>query len=337
MAREPDPTLLRLQSILDGTRLHAALVATLEVRLCEHLAQGPATASELAWRAGLSGRGAQALLDALVALGLVEVSAGRYANGPGADAYLVPGRPGYLGDELIGLYPMQLESFARLADSARSGAPALDDDSTALIAYFAQLTPLLARRLRPVADFAVRHLHLERGAPALLDVGGGLALYSLALFRLNPEARAAQADWPVINDKARAAVRAAGFDETRFDTLDGDLRTMTFPEARFDVAVLSNIVHSLAEPAILDLLGRVRRAIRPGGRVLVAEYVVDDGRAGPARPLLFNLTMLVHSRAGKSYERGELAGLLEAAGFTAPQFTPIEGTDTTLAVAGRGA
>jgi SAM-dependent methyltransferase len=318
----PDPTPITRH--LDGALLHGALIAALELRLCGHLEHGPATVDELAARAAVSPRGAQVLLDALVALGIVEVEGGRYRNGAAAAAYLVPGRPAYLGDEQVGLFHSQLPLWDRLAELARAGVPAHRDDSAERIAFWRLLTPSIGRIGRPVAERALRLLELDRGAPWLLDVGGGAAaLYSMALFALNRHARATQLDWPHVNEMARAKVREAGF-AARFHTVDGDYRSVPIydiGEQRHDVAVLSYIVHLEPRDSVLALLEKVRAALKPGGRLLISEFVVDDGRAGPPRALLFNLNMLVHSEGGKSYERSELERLVIEAGFTDIRFT----------------
>lgn len=325
----PDPVFTKLMSLLDSLRVQAALVTVLELRLCEHLDRGPATAAEVAQRAGVAERAAQALLDVLVALDLVEVADGVYRNGPGADAYLVRGRPRYLGDEQVGLFRAQLPIWSRLGDIARSGRPAHASDSPEMLAFWTYLTPLIARWSRPIAVFAVRTLGLDQGEPQLLDVGGGMALYSRALLDENPRARATQADWPHINARAREAVRAAGH-EARFDTIDGDLRTVDLGAERFEVAVVSNIMHQGSPAANRELLGRVRRALRPGGQLVVVEFVVDDGRAGPPTQLLFNLDMLVHTPEGKSYERGEIERILADAGFDGTRFVPGDPVSTLI-------
>ncbi len=317
---------------LSGLRVNAALVSALELRLCGHLAPGPCTTKELGARAGVSERGTQALLDVLVALGACEVDGGVYRNGPMAHAFLVPGRPGYLGDEEVAMFRAAFASWAELTTVARSGKPVHENDSPQMLEFWTSLTPAIGRRQRPLADEAVRWLGLGEGAPSLLDVGGGAALYSLALLRLNDRARATQLDWPHVNRIASEEVAKAGL-SARFQMIDGDFRT-TPPGGPYDVVVLSNIVHQESEASAHDLMKRLHDALRPGGRVLVSEFLVDDGRTGPAFPLMFNLNMLVNTSGGRSYERAHLARLYREAGFGDPTFQKV-GPVSTLAVAAR--
>jgi SAM-dependent methyltransferase len=318
--------------ILSGARMQAALVACLELRLCGHLAEGGCTAEELAKRAGASARGTQALLDAMVAIEVCAVTDGVYRNAPLGDAFLVPGRPGYLGEEEGPMFRAGAAVWAQLTELARSGQPAHENDSPAMLAFWTALTPAIGRRGRPVAEEAVRLLGLTEGSPSLLDVGGGAALYSLAILRLNERARATQLDWPHVNAIAKAEIDAAGL-AARFHTIDGDFRT-TPPGGPYDVAVLSNIAHQESEASAVDLMRRLRGALRPGGRLLVSEFLVDDGRAGPPASLLFNLNMLANTSGGRAYEKSHLARLMGDAGFGEPAFQRV-GPMATLAHAVR--
>jgi hypothetical protein len=318
--------------LLGGVRMQAALVSVLDLRLCGHLAEGPCTVDALARRAGVSVRGAQALLDVLVALKACEVEGGVYRNGPLADAFLVPGRPGYLGDEEVAIFHAALPAWDKLPAVARTGVPVHENDSPAMLEFWTSLTPAIGRRGRPAAEEAVRIAGLTEGAPSLLDVGGGAALYSLALLRQNERAQATQLDWPHVNRIASAEIAATRL-SARFHTIDGDFRA-TPPGGPYDVAVLSNILHQESEDSCRDLMKRLHAALRPGGRLLVSEFVVDDGRTGPPMSLLFNLNMLVNTSGGRAYERGHLARLIREAGFAEPTFQPV-GPMSTLVIAAR--
>ena len=77
-------------------------------------AEGEADAERLAEVLGADRRGARLLLDACVALGLLEKHGERYANGAAAAAFLVPGRPGDLSGSLSGSIRIARTDPARL-------------------------------------------------------------------------------------------------------------------------------------------------------------------------------------------------------------------------------
>jgi hypothetical protein len=94
----PDPRAI-IGEALAGARQFAVFMALHEFGIARHLADRPADVHDLAARAGISLRGAQALLDVLVSLGFATVHDGVYRNSPAGDEYHVPGGAGYAGDE----------------------------------------------------------------------------------------------------------------------------------------------------------------------------------------------------------------------------------------------
>jgi SAM-dependent methyltransferase len=270
----------------------------------------------------------------MVGLRLWQVEAGRYQNTKTAEKWLLSSSPEYVGDEHPGLYRAWLPMFSRTTELVKSGSAAHPPDSPEMFDLWARLTPMLARKGMPVVHDAIAMEGLESGTRRVLDIGGGgRALYSKAILGKNPSARTTQADWPHINREARKAIEAAGFGE-RFETLDGDFHDTDFGEARYDVVIISHIVHQETPESNREILKRVARALKPRGSVVISDWVVADGRDGPASSLLFSLTMLLISEGGKAYERQEITRMLVDSGFDEPTFK--QSSDwATLAVATR--
>jgi SAM-dependent methyltransferase len=313
---------------LSGARMNAIVVAALELRLCEFLSQGPATVNELAERAGISARGAQAIADGMVALKLWQVQAGKYSNGPAAEECLVRGKEGYVGDEQVGLFRAWAPAFTHLGEHIKTGRPAFQGE--ALLDFWQLLTPTLAKSNRAAAKRTAQWLSGLGSVSRLLDVGGGAgALYSVEFLSAHAGARATQVDWLEINAQAREAAERAGCAQ-RFATLDGDFHHVDFGREQYGAVVLSHVIHQETEAQAAELLRRAREALLPGGWLVVAEWVVDDGRASPAPSLLFNLAMLLLSEGGKAYERGWLQGHIRDAGFKEPEVVPVDSGTTLL-------
>jgi Dimerisation domain len=75
------------------------LLTAEELGVFESLASRPRHTAEIAADTGLPEGSTARLLATLCALGIVQrLPDGRFANGPGAAAQLVRGRPGYIGD-----------------------------------------------------------------------------------------------------------------------------------------------------------------------------------------------------------------------------------------------
>src|SRR5580658_9774381 len=82
----------------------AVLLAANRLRLFDLLAEGPQTAVQAAERLQVDLRGISLLLDACVGLGLLVQERADdqvvYGNSPASEAFLVSGRPGYLGSAI---------------------------------------------------------------------------------------------------------------------------------------------------------------------------------------------------------------------------------------------
>src|SRR5262245_23605983 len=91
------PTPDRVMQIATGGWATSVLGAAARHGVFTALEGSPANADGLAKKAGISVRGAQALLDAVTGLGLLTLSDGVYSNTAEASAFLVRGKPSYLG------------------------------------------------------------------------------------------------------------------------------------------------------------------------------------------------------------------------------------------------
>jgi len=56
-------------------------------------------------------------------------------------------------------------------------------------------------------------------------------------------------------------------------------------------------------------------ALAAGGRLVIQDFVPDEGRGGPRFPVLFALNMLVNTTAGDTYPLSELRAWTDAAGL----------------------
>jgi SAM-dependent methyltransferase len=288
--------------------------------LFTHLDAGADTAGQLAARAGISERGAQTVLDGLVALGLVEVRDGHYRNTAEADAFLVEGRPACLsGFAKLKLSP----SMADFPEIVRNGGPV--ERATVEVAdnpHWEDVVPAIAAQSVPVAGTAAEVLGLaDAGEISILDVGGGSGIYSSIWLGLNPDARSTQLDWGPINAIARRLVAERGVAD-RFTCIDGDFHTTDFGTGAYDIAVYSHIAHQEGPEDNVALFAKIRGALKPGGTLVVCDYVVDDDRSGPPFALLFGTEMLLKSKQGATWRRADYQDWLTKAGFEDVSFQP---------------
>ncbi len=83
----------------------------------------------------------------------------------------------------------------------------------------------------------------------------------------------------------------------------------------YDVATLGHILHSEGEERSRRLLRKVFRALKPGGVITIAEWLVNDRRTRPLDSLMFAVQMLVNTDRGDVFSFNEIKTWLEEAGF----------------------
>jgi SAM-dependent methyltransferase len=87
-----------------------------------------------------------------------------------------------------------------------------------------------------------------------------------------------------------------------------------FPNG-FDVALVTNFLHHFDPLTCTNFLKKVYAALRPGGHVVVLEFVPNPDRVSPPIPARFSLAMLAGTPSGDAYTLAELQHQLEGAGF----------------------
>jgi hypothetical protein len=157
---DSQPTPERIQQIATGGWAAGILGAAASHCVFAHLENGFDTTGKLAERAGISGRGAQALLDGITGLGLAELRDGRYRNTAEASAFLVEGRPRYLGGFAKAMLAIAGDWAAR-PEVVRTGAPVMAETLDAPDnPFWEELVPAIAPFSAPVAMIAADSLRL---------------------------------------------------------------------------------------------------------------------------------------------------------------------------------
>ena len=304
-----------LSDIAYGFMASKALFAALEVDLFTHLADGPRKPAELSTATGVVPNRLRTLLHALAGLGLVVVDGEMYANAPACQRYLVRGAPGDFGEYFRlqiarQIYPALLHLDAGIAGTGRAFdtlGGLLADPAQARTFTAAQHAGSLAAA-RTLAD------RVPLGAAArLLDVGGGSGAFSIALCERNPALESTVLDFPAVVAVARDYRDAAGLAD-RIHLLAGDAVHSPWPGEQ-DVVLLSYLLSALADDEIDTVLAAAQACLRPGGLLLVHDFMLDDPGPGPAFAALWFLQYLAYRPDAVSFSAAELGHRLRGAGF----------------------
>ncbi len=120
----------------------------------------------------------------------------------------------------------------------------------------------------------VRQAHLAAGE-VVLDIGSGGGIDTvLAARQVGPTGRVIGLDMLAeMVERANAVVHEAGV-AAWCDLRQGDMEAVPLPDATVDVVISNGVINLSARKS--RALAEIARVLRPGGRICVADLVVDD-------------------------------------------------------------
>lgn len=311
-----------------------ALFAALNLDVFTRLAGTVKDLATLARETGVAPHRLDTLLAVLTSQGLLVRAPGGWANAPACERYLVRGAPADFGeyyrfqvDRLI--YPALQHLDAGLAGERDRLAPRFDQLDPARAADFTRAQH--AGSLGPALLLA-KSVELG-GRRTLLDVGGGSGAFSIVLCQAHPDLRATIVDYPNMIEVARGCVEAAGLG-ARIDFVAGDAARVDWPDGQ-DAVLMSYLLSAVEARAIDPLIRRAATALRPGGLLLVHDFMLDDGRGGPALAAAWFLVYLAWSTDNLSFTVGDIRARLAGHGFTDIAAQPLVHDVTTVVTARR--
>ena len=287
------------------------ILSSSELDLFTFLGRNRASAESTARTLGLNERAATRLLDCLVTMGLLERKDGSY-NTTAQGSLLSSDHPQTLLPMALHL-KHQWDRWSHLTEIVRhggaSGRSGLGEFSSEDQKNFIGAMHVVGRELAREIALAFDTRPYKR----LLDIGGGSGSYTVAFLERNPRLKAVIFDLEEVVRLAGERLRSEGLQD-RVELVAGDFYEDELP-AGCDFALLSAIIHQNSPEENFQLFFRIRRALQPGGVLLIRDYIMDEARTTPPAGALFALNMLVSTRSGDTYTLAEVKEKLERAGF----------------------
>lgn len=292
--------------------------AAVQHKLFDHLEAQPLSIDQLSSRAGISPRGAAAILHALVALQLLaKDDQERFSLTPESAAFLVSTKPGYQGGMFRHMGKQLIPKWFELSEVVRTGRPAISvNQELSGGNFFEDFVEDIFPMSYAAAQALASDLNVAEAKQTVrvLDLAAGSGVWGIALAQKSPQVRVTAVDWPeVIPVTRRVAARFQLAD--RFSFVEGDLLQVDFGRDHH-IATLGHILHSEGESRSRQLLQKTFAALASGGTIAIGEFVLNEDRAGPTNAAIFAVNMLVHTDQGNAFTFSEMSGWLNEAGFT---------------------
>lgn len=321
--------------MIEGGLGSQALFSALELGIFDHLAACPATAPELGSACGIPTQRLQTLLTALVASRCLRLDAEslKYTNSPNVARFMVSNSKSYYGDYLkcqIGW--LFYHRMGRITEVMKGGE-ALDyqtwfsDPHVADTYTCAQHNGSLA-----TARALMRKVDLSR-VTCLLDAGGGSGAFSIAAARAVPGLEATVLELPEVCKTGSRIVEQAGLSgRIRYVELDATSPDWPVHGGSFQAVLMSYLSGSVPAHAIVGLYSNAYKALGPGGRLVVHDFMVDNSLDGPQLGALWALQHVTVNPDGLGLCPGHVVSRMRTAGFARTETLDLIGGMTKVVV-----
>ena len=296
-----------------GAVMHAATVAVGDqLGLYKALAEGPATAEELARRTQTDARYLREWLSAQAASGYVQYdpASQRFSmTEEQAFALAQEGSPAFIAGAFQ-IAVAQFKAIPKMAQAMRTGLglgwhehdPSLFQGTERFFrpGYAANLVSQWIPALDGMESV------LQRGA-RVADVGCGHGASTVLLAQAYPASSFVGFDYhaPSIN-QARAAAQAAGLGErVRFDVASAK----DFPGEGYDMVAMFDCLHDMGDP--VGASAHVKRSLKPDGTWLIVEPFANDrleDNLNPVGRVFYSASTFICTPASRSQEVGLCLG-----------------------------
>lgn len=323
IVRVMDLTYPRLMQLANACGESQALLAANDLDVFTVIGRGGRTAGEIAKRCKADPEGMLLLLNALVGLGLLSLHGSRYQNPPLGRRYLDRRSPTSISN-LLWLIGHHWHDWTKLPRSLRQGRPGRAP-VTKSREFRRRFSLAMHERSHVLAAPTVATLRLPPRSTRFLDLGGGPGSYAIALAKRHPRLHGIVLDQTVTVTRQLIKKHRMG---NRLHARVGSLFTAALGTG-YDAVLVSNVIHVFNERENQLLLKRVRNALRPGGKVFIVEFFLDDSRTRPPTSSVFSLMMYLFTATGRCYNWSETEDWLARLGFgkfARRRITPAIGT-----------
>ena len=291
-------------------------IAACRLGVFECLAEGPATAEQVATRLELHGEGARTLLAALNGFGYLRHKRGQYRNSRLTTRWLLRDSRRSVRDslEFFGDLWDRLEGLEGLV---RDGEIARLHDTQADPQFWRRYMRALGSPAKILSKEVIRKIKLDRPPARLLDVGGGHGMFSVAFCRRYETLQAEVLDLAPACVWGREMVEEEGFSE-RVTFREGDFRDGDWGSG-YDLVFLFNVIHNATVAESQRMIHDAFAALAPGGTLAILDGEHRERRGDVSTMAGWNQLFFFLLSAAKTYPVETIQAWVEEAGFILPR------------------
>jgi SAM-dependent methyltransferase len=303
----------------------ASICAAAKFGIADQLESGPKTTKEMASLLNLHEDSLYRVLRALAGIGIFHEGENRtFSQTPLSEVLRTNARPSlrYAAAAMLDHWQYRsIQGICATVENGRTGAANV---------LGAELFEYLAAHTEEAVSFNRCMTDLSSGeAPAvvatydfsnfelIVDVAGGAGGLLAAILTSAPKLRGTLFDQPSVVEQAKSDAILAPFAD-RCELVGGNFFEAV--PAGADAYIMKHIIHDWDDERAAKILSNCRRAMKPGGKVLVVDRVIGPPNA-PDPKKFFDVAMMLMP-GGRERSEPEWKALYASAGFRVSRILP---------------
>ncbi|WP_197233001.1 methyltransferase [Priestia endophytica] len=316
-AEKLNPT--EVHKLITGFISSKAIFTGINFGLFTLLDKKPKSIEEIGKSLNLQPRPTRILVQSCLGIGLLHKNNGLIHNSSLASAFLVEGKPGYMGN-LAKHQEVHYNNFVKLEEAlinntsitgrvkkdgyANEGAGANEDRQGTRTFIKAMHASSVVQAKSLVANSSIKGQHL-------LDMGCGSAAYSIEYAKQNPHVKITAVDYGATCEVAKEFVKDQNL-ENQITFIEGDIFNISLPE-NIDTVLLSHVLDGYGRDKAFKILKKIHTLLPEGGKLIMHAHLPE--RAETTFPYLFNLILLANTAEGEVHGEQTILDWINELGF----------------------
>lgn len=319
------PKILMSQMIFSYVVAKAIHVAAKLNIADEIAANGPMDCFQLAAACGANVEALSRLMRALASNGIFAADAGgKYALTPMAECLREDSADSVKAMSL-GTGNVFFSSMSELLHAVKSGEPGFNKAIGMPVFEYLGSRPDEGK----IFDRMMTDIHGGETAPmiaaydfspfkTIVDIGGGNGEVITGILEKYPEVKGVLFDLPFVIERAGKNIASSGFQDHCHLVAGNFFESVA---TGGDAYIMRHIIHDWSDDDAVTILSNCRKAMNPGGKVLVVEAVIqEDNSPSPFKWLDLSMLMI----GGKERTKQQFNDIFTGAGLKLERITPFQ-------------